>query len=101
MDRQLSALFVAAANCGLRQGVGGKALHKYTGPDGLYIVMNSTTEKAEFIEPYHMAIFTREGQAFPIAVLHPYGGQVIHNPDWTEDAMIAAFDAHGTDKVEG
>lgn len=98
MDLPLSELFVAACNCGLRQGVEGKALHKFAGPDGLHIVLNSTGEKAEFIEPLHMAIFSREGQAFPIAVLHPYGGQLIANPDWTEAKLIAALDAHCPDK---
>lgn len=95
MDRALSALFVAAAGCGQRQGIAGQALHKYHGPDGLFVVLNSTRERAEHIEPLHMAIYAREGQAFPIAVLNPFEGQVIANPDWTEDALIAAFNAHG------
>lgn len=94
MDRPISALFAAAAGCGVRQGLAGKALHKYQGPDGLFVVLNSTNERAEHIEPLHMAIFVREGQAFPIAVLNPFEGQVIANPDWTEDALIAAFNAH-------
>lgn len=93
MDMPLSELFVAVCNCGLRQGVEGKALHKFAGPDGLHIVLNSTNEKVEFIEPLHCAIFAREGQAFPIAVLNPYTGQVIANPDWTEETLIAAFKA--------
>lgn len=94
MDLPLSELFVAVCNCGLRQGVEGKALHKFAGPEGLHIVLNSTNEKAEFIEPLHAAIFAGEGQAFPIAVLHPYGGQVVANPQWSEQTLIAALDAH-------
>ena len=97
-EQAMSALFFAAADCGRRQGIQGKAVHHYDGPDGLHIVLNSTNEKAEFLEPIHMAIFTAKGQAFPIAVLHPYGGQVIANPKWTEDALIEALDAHFPDK---
>lgn len=97
-EQTMSALFFAAADCGRRQGIQGKAVHHYDGPDGLHIVLNSTSEKAEFLEPIHMAIFTAKGQAFPIAVLHPYGGQVIANPKWTEDSLIEALDAHVPDK---
>lgn len=93
MDMPFSALFFAAADCGRRQGITGKAFHRYDGPDGVKVKLNSTDAEAESIPAIHMGIFDGD---WPLAVLNPYGGEFVRNGKWTEDTLIAAFDAHCT-----
>lgn len=96
-ERRLSELFVAFADYCMVRGVGGNGVHEIDGPDGLQITMNSTREPHGALPPWHAAIQLR---GWPIAVIHPYGGDIIHISEWNESKLIDAFRSAGSPQAK-
>ncbi len=92
MDRPLSELFVAFADYCMRRGIGGEGIHEIDGPDGLKVTMNSTREPHGALPAFHAAIMAR---GWPIAVINPYGGDLLCLTEWDEAKLIDAFKGDG------
>ena len=91
MDRPISALFSAVADCAIAAKHPPGEYGEFAGPAGLRVKFNAGRAEREGVPPVHAAIYDGD---WPLAVIHPFGGDLIRIGRWTEDKLIEAFQGH-------